>query len=46
MKQCWFVNCANVGEPEPGFDFYVCNGCLEHFEDVLLGLAAEKATQN
>ena len=30
--QCTFIGCGAEGDPQNGFDFYVCADCLEELE--------------
>ncbi len=32
MKKCIVEGCANTGLPEVGYDFFLCDGCMEKLE--------------
>jgi hypothetical protein len=42
QQKCIFSGCVNTGTPEPGFDFYACDGCLLKLESSLKARAAAK----
>ena len=31
-KKCACKGCLNFGEPQEGFDFFICDGCFDKFE--------------
>lgn len=35
MLKCNFKGCCNLGDPQEGFDFYVCAACFEELERYL-----------
>lgn len=44
--KCTVKNCERVGVPAEGFDFYVCDPCLEELERLLQAQAIQRVAQN
>ena len=47
--RCTFLDrqgkhCEEMGFPEPGYDFFVCQDCLNHLEELLNIKSTEAAT--
>lgn len=41
-QKCCFAHCQNEGEPQEGFDFFVCEQCFKDFDLFLEREWAEK----
>lgn len=46
MQKCNFVGCEAQGEPEEGFDFFVCEKCLDELERLISQLQVEKIAES
>lgn len=42
-KRCVYRGCSNVGQPEPGYNFYACGSCLDETFGYLISLSANAA---